>query len=194
MYSTPATGAGRLGRYAWLSIAAALTTMALKFGAFALTGSVGLLSDAIESGVNLVAAVVALVAVTIAARPADEQHLYGHSKAEFFSAATEGAMILVAAVAIVVSAAGRLIDPRAIDDVGAGLAVSVVAAGINGAVAVVLLRAGRAHRSMTLTADGRHLLTDVWTTAGVVAGVALTAATGWTGPTRSSPWRSGSTS
>src|SRR5690349_20276744 len=165
--------------FAWLSIAAALATIGLKTAAFALTGSVGLLSDALESGVNLVAAVVALVALTVAARPADEQHLYGHSKAEYFSAAVEGGMILVAAAAIVVSAAGRLAHPRPLEQVGAGLAVSVVAAALNGAVAAVLLRAGRRSRSITLTADGRHLLTDVWTSAGVVVGVTAVAATGW---------------
>jgi cation diffusion facilitator family transporter len=166
-------------RFAWLSIAAAVVTIALKSTAFALTGSVGLLSDAMESGVNLVAAVVALVALTIAARPADEEHLYGHSKAEYFSAAVEGAMILVAAGAIVVSAAGRLLHPRLLEHVGPGLAVTVVAAAVNGAVAAVLLKAGREHRSITLSADGRHLMTDVWTSAGVVVGVGAVALTGW---------------
>ena len=168
-----------LTRYGWLSIAAALTTIGLKALAFAMTGSVGLLSDALESGVNLVAAVMVLVTLTIAARPADEQHLYGHSKAEYFSAGSEGLMILVAASAIVVSAADRLAHPRPLTQIGAGLAVSVVAAVVNGAVATVLLRAGRRHRSVTLTADGRHLLTDVWTSAGVVVGVAAVGITGW---------------
>lgn len=165
--------------FAWLSIGAAVTTITLKSLAFALTGSVGLLSDAMESVVNLVAAVVALFALAIAARPADEEHLYGHSKAEYLSAALEGAMILVAAGAILVSATGRLLHPRALEHVGPGLAVSVVAAALNGAVAAVLLRAGRKHRSITLTADGRHLMTDVWTSAGVVVGVVAVAVSGW---------------
>lgn len=179
-HQTKRTSSSRpLTRFAWLSIAAALATIALKTTAFALTGSVGLLSDAMESGVNLVAAVAALVALTVAARPADEQHLYGYSKAEYFSAGVEGTLILVAAGAILVSAAGRLLEPRPLERVGVGLAVSVVAAGVNGAVAAVLLRAGRRHRSITLTAGGRHLLTDVWTSAGVVAGVGAVAATGW---------------
>jgi len=166
-------------RYAWLSVAAAVATIALKTAAFALTGSVGLLSDALESVVNLVAAVLMVVVLRIATRPADERHLYGHSKAEYFSAGIEGTMILVAAVAIVVSAGDRLMHPRPLDDVGLGLGVSVVAAAINGAVAAVLLRAGRRHRSITLTADARHLLTDVWTSGGVVVGVGAVAVTGW---------------
>ena len=166
-------------RFAWLSIAAALATITLKTAAFALTGSVGLLSDAMESVVNLVAAVVVLVVLRVAARPADEQHHYGHSKAEYFSAGAEGMMILIAAAAIVASATGRLLNPRPLAHVGPGLAVSIVAAGINGAVAAVLLRAGRRYRSITLTADGRHLITDVWTSAGVVVAVAAVAVTGW---------------
>lgn len=168
-----------LTRFAWLSIAAALATIALKTAAFMLTGSVGLLSDALESGVNLVAAVIVLVVLRVAARPADVGHPYGHSKAEYFSAGAEGAMILVAALAIVASATERLIHPRVLEQIGPGLAVSVVAAAINGAVALILLRAGRRHRSITLTADGRHLMTDVWTSAGVVIGVAAVALTGW---------------
>jgi cation diffusion facilitator family transporter len=172
-------GVASLTRFAWLSIAAAVATILLKTGAYAVTDSVGLLSDALESGVNLVAAVVALVALTVAARPADREHPYGHSKAEYLSAGIEGAMILVAAGAIVVSATGRLLDPRPLEQVGVGLAISAVAAAVNGAVASVLLRAGRRHRSITLVADGRHLLTDVWTTAGVLAGVAAVEITGW---------------
>lgn len=168
-----------LTRFAWLSIAAACSTIALKTAAFALTGSVGLLSDAMESVVNLVAAVVAMVALTIAARPADEHHPYGHSKAEYFSAGAEGLMIAVAAAAIVWSAVARFVHPRPLSQVGVGLAVSVIAAAVNGAVAFVLLRAGRRHRSITLLADGRHLLTDVWTSAGVVFGVGAVAVTGW---------------
>jgi cation diffusion facilitator family transporter len=169
----------RLTRFAALSIVAAVATIALKTAAFALTGSVGLLSDALESGVNLIAAVGAFVALAVAARPADDRHHYGHSKAEYFSAGVEGAMILVAAAAIVVSATGRFLHPRPLDHVGLGMAVSVVAAAVNGIVAAVLLQAGRRHRSIALTADGRHLLTDVWTSAGVVVGVAAVSVTGW---------------
>ncbi|MFM7064198.1 MAG: cation diffusion facilitator family transporter, partial [Actinomycetes bacterium] len=167
-----------LTRFAWLSIAAALSTMAIKGFAAWLTSSVGLLSDALESSVNLVAAVVALVALTVADRPADETHSYGHTKAEYFSAAIEGSMILVAATLIVLTAIDRLLNPVALKDVGAGLAVSVVAGGINLAVALVLRSAGRAHRSITLEADAKHLLTDVWTSVGVVTAVGVVALTG----------------
>jgi len=167
-----------LEKFAWLSIAAALATIALKAGAWYVTGSVGLLADAAESIVNLVAAVAALVALRVAARTADDNHHFGHSKAEYFSAALEGGMIFVAAGFIIWQAIGRLLDPTPIDQVGLGLGISVVASVINGAVAVVLLRAGRAHRSITLRADGRHLLTDVWTSVGVIVGVLLVAVTG----------------
>jgi len=167
-----------LRRFAWLSIAAALSTIALKTGAWWVTGSVGLLSDAAESLVNLVAAIVALIALTIAARPADLGHQFGHTKAEYFSAAAEGQMILVAAVFIIVTAVQRLLSPQPLEHVGVGLAISVIASAINGTVAWVLLRTGREHRSLTLVADGRHLLTDVWTSAGVVVGVLLVALTG----------------
>jgi cation diffusion facilitator family transporter len=168
-----------LTRYAWLSIAAAVTTIALKSGAYLVTGSVGLLSDAAESGVNLVAAFVALVALTIAARPPDHDHQFGHTKAEYFAAAIEGIMIFVAAVFIIWAAVERFVRPEPIDNVGTGLAVSVVASVVNGVVAFVLVRAGRRHRSVTLVADGQHLYTDVWTSAGVVVGVALVWLTGW---------------
>ena len=168
-----------LTRFAWLSIAAALLTIALKTFAWWVTGSVGLLSDAAESVVNLVAAVVALAALTVAIRPADSNHHFGHSKAEYFSAATEGLMIFAAAGVILVSSVQRFLDPQPLENVGIGLAVSVVSSVVNGAVAVVLLRAGSRHRSITLTADGKHLMTDVWTSAGVVVGVLLVALTGW---------------
>ena len=167
-----------LTTYAWLSIAAALATITLKTGAWWLTDSVGLLSDAAESSVNLVAAVVALFALRLAAKPADDTHHFGHTKAEFFSAAAEGTMIFGAAVFIIWSAISRFFDPQPLDNIGIGLAISVVASAINGAVAFVLMRAGREHRSLTLTADGKHLLTDVWTSAGVVIGVVLVAVTG----------------
>lgn len=169
----------RLFRLLWLSIAAAVVTISLKTGAWLLTGSVGLLSDAAESVVNLVAAVVALGLLRWASKPADEEHHYGHAKAEYFSAGIEGGMILVAAGAIAATAIDRLLHPQALTDVGVGLAVSVAASLINLAVGVVLMRTGREHRSITLEADGRHLMTDVWTSAGVVAGVAAVAISGW---------------
>jgi cation diffusion facilitator family transporter len=167
-----------LSRFAYLSIAAAVVTITLKFVAWRITGSVGLLSDAAESVVNLVAAVAVLIALKVAAMPADKNHHFGHTKAEYFSAAVEGMMIFVAAVVIVVSAVERFIRPQPIENVGLGLAISVVASLVNGAVAMVLLRAGRQHRSLTLTADGKHLMTDVWTSAGVVVGVLVVALTG----------------
>lgn len=168
-----------LTRYAWLSIAAAIATMLLKSGAWWLTGSVGLLSDALESLVNLAGALMALAMLSVAARPPDEDHAYGHSKAEYFSAGAEGALIVIAAVSIAVAAVDRLLHPRPIEQVGLGLAVSVVAALLNLGVALVLMRAARAHRSATLQASSHHLLTDVWTTGGVLVGVAAVAATGW---------------
>jgi cation diffusion facilitator family transporter len=168
-----------LRRYAVISIIAALATIGLKGGAFLLTGSVGLLSDALESVVNLAAAAIALFALTVAARPADEEHAYGHTKAEYFSSGFEGALILFAAISIVVIAAGRLMDPQPIDEVTIGLAITVIASLINLGVARVLIRAGRSNDSIALEADAQHLMTDVWTSAGVVVGVGLSAATGW---------------
>ena len=169
-----------LTRFAWLSIAAAVVTIGLKAGAYLLTGSVGLLADALESMVNLVAAIAALIALTVAERGPTEEHPYGFEKAEYFSSGTEGALILVAAVSIVAAAAPRLLDPRAVDAVGVGLAVSTVASLVNLAVARRLLRAGREHHSITLEADARHLMTDVWTSGGVLVGVGAVAITGWT--------------
>ncbi|HSP60205.1 MAG TPA: cation diffusion facilitator family transporter [Ornithinimicrobium sp.] len=151
----------------------------LGVGLVWLTGSVGLLSDAAESLVNLVAAVVALVALRVALRPPDRKHNYGHSKAEYFAAAVEGLMIFVAAAVILMVSVQRFLDPQPLERVGVGLLISVVASVVNGTVAWVLLRAGRRHRSITLTADGKHLLTDVWTSVGVVVGVALVWLTGW---------------
>ena len=168
-----------LARWAWLSIAAAVTTIALKYGAYLLTGSVGLLSDALESVVNLVAAVLALVAIRIAARPADASHPYGHGKVEYFSAGAEGLMIVVAAALIIWSAVQRLVDPRPLEDLGVGLAITAAATAVNLVVGLLVLRAGRRHRSITLVADGTHLLTDVWTSVGVLVGVGLVAVTGW---------------
>jgi cation diffusion facilitator family transporter len=165
--------------YAAVSIAAALATVGLKAAAYLLTGSVGLLSDAAESSANLLAAVGAFWALSAAARPPDEEHAYGHTKAEFFSSALEGALVLAAAAFIAATAIGRLSAPQPLENVGPGLAISVVAAALNAAVGLVLLRAGVRLRSAALRADGRHLLTDVWTTVGVVAGVLLVGATGW---------------
>jgi len=177
--SAPPAARPDLRRFAWLSIGAAIITIGLKSGAYLLTGSVGLLSDAAESVVNLVAAVVALIALGVAAQPFDEKHHFGHSKAEYFSAAIEGIMIFVAASFILWTSVDRFLHPAPLENVGIGLGISVVASAVNGAVAVVLGRAGRAHRSITLVADGKHLMTDVWTSAGVVVGVLLVALTGW---------------
>lgn len=168
-----------LTRYAWLSAAAAVATIGLKTWAYVLTGSVGLLSDALESGVNLASALMAVMMLTIAARPADEDHPHGHDKAEYFSSGVEGAAILIAAIAIAWSAVLRLLDPQPLEQLGLGLGISVLASGINLAVSVVLMRAGRRHESITLQADAQHLMTDVWTSAGVIVAVALVAATGW---------------
>jgi cation diffusion facilitator family transporter len=168
-----------LTRFAWLSIAAAVATIALKASAYLITGSVGLLSDALESVVNLVAAIIALVMLTIAARPPDEEHAYGHDKAEYFSSGVEGALILVAAASIIAAAVPRLLTPQPIEQVGIGLGVSLAASAINLGVALVLRRAGRHYQSITLEADAEHLLTDVWTSAGVLVAVGLVALTGW---------------
>jgi len=162
-----------------LSIAAAVTTIGLKLGAYYLTGSVGLFSDAAESVVNLVAALAALWALTLAVRPPDEEHAFGHNKAEYFSSGLESALIIIAAAWIGVAAWGRLMDPQPLENVGLGLSVTLAAAALNGIVALVLLRAGRRLRSITLRADAQHLLTDVWTSVGVVLGVAMVQLTGW---------------
>ena len=168
-----------LTRYAWLSIAAALATIGLKSAAYLVTGSVGLLSDAVESVVNLVGAVMALGMLTVASRPADEDHSYGHSKAEYFASGVEGTLILVAALSIGVAAGQRLLAPQALEQVGAGLAISGGASLVNLAVALLLRRAGRQYHSITLEANAQHLFTDVWTSAGVIVGVTAVAATGW---------------
>ena len=165
--------------YAWLSVATSIVTIVLKFGAYALTGSVGLLSDAIESIVNIVAALVALGILAYSAAAPDREHNFGHDKAQYFSSGIEGALIFVAAGGIVWSAVPRLIEPRPIEQIGVGLALSVLAALANFGCARIMLRAARDHRSITLEADARHLLTDVWTTAGVFVGVLLVQWTGW---------------
>ncbi len=168
-----------LTRFAWLSIAAAVLTIALKAAAYWLTGSVGLLSDAIESIVNLVGAVVALAMLTIAERPPDDDHLYGHGKAEYFSSGVEGSLIFIAAAAIGVAAIARLLHPRPLEQAGLGLVVSAVASLVNFAIARVLFRVGKRHDSITLEADARHLMTDVWTSAGVIGAVGAVAVSGW---------------
>ena len=168
-----------LTRFAWLSIGAALLTIALKTDAYLITDSVGLLSDAVESLVNLVGGIMALGMLKIAARPADEDHAYGHSKAEYFSSGVEGGLILVAAISISVAAVPRLLHPKALEAIGLGVAVSTAAAAVNLVVALLLLRVGRKHNSITLEANAHHLLTDVWTSVGVLAGVGLVVLTKW---------------
>jgi cation diffusion facilitator family transporter len=166
-------------RMLWASVVVALVTIALKTAAWWLTDSVGLLSDAMESLVNLASAVFGLLMVTIAARPADEDHPYGHHKAEYFSSGFEGILIIAAALGIVWVAAHRLVDPQPIAQVGWGLGLSVGSSALNGVLAWLMFRAARQHRSLALEADARHLVTDVWTSAGVVVGIALVSATGW---------------
>ena len=165
--------------YAVLSIAAAIATIGMKVTAYRVTGSVGLLSDAAETAVNLVAAVVAYWALTVASRPPDEEHAFGHTKAEYFASGAEGAMIIGAAVAIALTAGRRLVHPEPLTRIGLGLGISIVAAAINAAVGLVLLSAGKRLRSITLTADAHHLLADVWTSVGVVVAIGLVQLTGW---------------
>ncbi|WP_300454813.1 cation diffusion facilitator family transporter [Accumulibacter sp.] len=165
--------------YAWLSIGAAFATIALKAAAWRMTGSVGLLSDAVESLVNLAGAVMALAMLSIAEQPEDEGHTFGHGKAEYFSSGFEGLLIFFAAVAIAVASVERLLYPRELEQLGLGLVVSIVASLINLAVGGILLRAGRRFRSITLEADAHHLLTDVWTSVGVVVGLLAVGFTGW---------------
>lgn len=163
----------------WVSVGMALTTMALKTLAWYLTGSVGLLSDAMESVVNLASAMFGVIMVTVAARPADNNHPYGHHKAEYFSSAFEGMLIFVAAGAILWTAIDRLLAPQPLEQMGWGLALSVFSSLLNGGLALVMLKGSRQHRSIALEADARHLLTDVWTSAGVVLGLGAVALTGW---------------
>lgn len=162
-----------------VSAVVALCTIALKTLAWWLTDSVGLLSDAMESVVNLASAVFGLMMVTVAARPADEDHPYGHHKAEYFSSGFEGVLIVIAALGIIWAAAHRALDPQPLEAVGWGLALSVASSALNGALAWVMFRAARAHRSTALDADARHLVTDVWTSVGVVLGIGLVQLTGW---------------
>ncbi len=170
---------GSITRFAWLSIGASLATIALKTLAWRLTGSVGLLSDALESLVNLVAAAMTLSMLLVAQKAPTEEHAYGYGKAEYFASGVEGALILLAAVAIGWTAVGRLLHPASIEQVGVGLLVSAAASLVNLAVARVLLAAGKRHHSFALEADAHHLMTDVWTSVGVVLGVGAVAITGW---------------
>src|SRR5690242_847475 len=165
--------------YAWLSLATSIATIGLKFWAWWLTGSMGLFSDAVEALVNIVAALVALGVLTYSSHAPDREHNFGHEKAQYFSSGIEGALIFVAAGAIIWGTVPRIAHPQELEQVSVGLALSVLAALANAACAWVMLRAARAHRSITLEADARHLLTDVWTTAGVLAGVVLVQFTGW---------------
>jgi cation diffusion facilitator family transporter len=168
-----------LKKFIYLSIIAAVLTISLKGAAYWLTGSVGLLSDALESCVNLIAALIALFVLTIAEKPADDDHAFGHSKAEYFSSAIEGGLIVVAACSIVWSAWPRLFNPLPLENVGIGLAISLGASLINLLVAMILIRKGKQSHSITLTADGKHLMTDVWTSVGVLAAIGLVKLTGW---------------
>jgi cation diffusion facilitator family transporter len=168
-----------LTRFAWLYIAAAIATIALKGGAYALTGAVSLLSDALESVVNLVAAMVTLAVLTVAARPPDEEHAYGHGKAEYFASGLEGALIFAAALTIGIAAWPRLIEPRPIEQAGIGLAIAGFATVLNFGMARLLLRAGKRHESIALEANARHLMTDVWTSGAVIGGVVIASVTGF---------------
>ena len=168
-----------LRRFAIVSIGAAIITITLKATAYVLTGSVGLLSDALESVVNLVAAMMALAMLTVAARPPDEEHAYGHSKAEYFASGIEGALIVLAAVSIGWTAWPRLLDPQPLEQVSLGLGISVGASLVNLGVARILAQAGQRYHSITLEADAHHLMTDVWTSAGVLLGIGAVMLTGW---------------
>jgi cation diffusion facilitator family transporter len=166
-------------RLLWTSVVVAILTITLKTLAWVITDSVGLLSDAMESLVNLASAIFALAMVTIAQRPADDDHPYGHHKAEYFSSGFEGILIIAAAMGIIWAGGHRLFDPQPIQEVGWGLALSVVSSVLNGGLAWVMFGAAKTHRSIALEADAKHLVTDVWTSVGVVIGVAAVAMTGW---------------
>lgn len=168
-----------LTHYAWLSIGAALLTMGIKASGYLVTRSVGLLSDALESGVNLAAAFTALAALRIGSQPPDEEHAYGHQKVEYLSSGAEGGLISLAAIAIIITAVQRLLDPQTVQRLGIGLALSSAASVVNLIVATILIRVGKRERSIALEADGQHLMSDVWTSAGVLAGVSLVWVTGW---------------
>ena len=169
----------QVSSYLKLSVAVAVATIALKTGAWWLTDSVGLLSDALESLVNLAGAIFALMMVTVAAQPPDDDHPYGHHKAEYFSSGFEGVLILVAALGIIVAAVQRWLNPQPLESIGLGLGLSVLSSMLNGALALAMLKKARQHHSMALEADARHLITDVWTSAGVVLGLIAVSLTGW---------------
>ncbi len=166
-------------RFAWLSIGTAVCTIVLKFGAYRLTGSVGLLSDGLESGVNLLTAVIALISLYIAAQPPDDEHAYGHTKVEYFAGGLEGVFIFVAGGLISYTAVVRLINPQPLEQIGLGVMISAVASLLNLGTAVILQRIGKKHNSLTLVAESKHLMTDVWTSGGVIIGVILAGITGW---------------
>ncbi len=168
-----------LSRFVWLSIMAAISTIILKTAAYFYTGSIGLLSDALESLINLAAAVIALFLIKIAAQPPDDEHAFGHDKAEYFSSGIEGMLIFFAAFGIFYSAVPRLVAPQPLENLGFGLAVSLVATIINLVVGLKLIRVGKQNHSIVLEADGRHLLTDVWTSVGIVLGIVIVGTTGW---------------
>jgi cation diffusion facilitator family transporter len=168
-----------LKKFIYLAIAAAVATITLKFAAYLLTGSVGLFSDALESCVNLVAAVIALFMITLAEKPADEEHAFGHYKAEYFSSAIEGGLIVLAAFSIIWSAIPRIIHPQPLENIGVGLLVAVGASGINLLVGLILIKNGQKNNSITLEADGKHLMTDVYTSVGVLLGIGLVKLSGW---------------
>ena len=168
-----------LSRYVWLAVLAAVLTIALKAAAYFFTGSIGLLSDALESVINLVAALIALLIIKIAAQPPDDDHAFGHDKAEYFSSGIEGVLIFFAALGIIYSAVPRLFAPQPLERIGIGLSITLIATLINLIVGLILIRAGRQHHSIVLEADGRHLLTDVWTSVGVVLGIVVVGLTGW---------------
>ena len=177
--STAAVARVSLTGFAWLSIAAAIITISLKSVAYLLTGSVGLLSDAVESIINLMGAIMALWMLTIAAQPADEVHAFGHSKAEYFSSIFEGILILIAAAGIGYTAIERIFNPVQLDQMGVGVLISIAGSAMNYVVARILMVAGKKNNSITLEADSQHLMTDVWTSVGVVLGIGLIALTGW---------------
>jgi cation diffusion facilitator family transporter len=168
-----------LSRYAWLSIAAAILTISLKTAAYFYTGSVGLLSDALESVINLIAAIIALLMIKIAVQPPDDDHAFGHDKAEYFASGIEGTLIFLAAGGIIYTAIPRLLAPQPIENVGIGLVVSVAASIVNLVVGILLIKIGKQSHSIVLEADGRHLMTDVWTSVGVILGVLAVSFTGW---------------
>ncbi len=175
----PAVQNKSLKKFIYLAIAAAVATIALKLFAYFLTGSVGLFSDALESGVNLIAALVALFMIALAEKPADEEHAYGHYKAEYFSSAIEGGLIVLAAFSIIWSAIPRIIHPQPLENVGIGLLVSLGASVINLVVGLVLIKNGKKNHSITLEADGKHLMTDVYTSVGVLLGIGIVKISGW---------------